>query len=355
MGRSSIFSFDTLAESPRLTRAGWLALGLFLVVRILLEIRPVHVLNYSEDDGYTAFTERELRVRLGGQVHPKVVVLGTSRLDTAPFTGMPAKLGIERNDFINLSQAGNTFWLNAAFLRRNPDLLRDARVVIMDLLPYQLRHHVWIFPEDDEMFLRFSTLGERLRVLDPGKRFAALTDWVLLTGAEPRQPIGWRRGLGYSFDSPEKYEEMLRQRVSNAQMEARRQGERREIEELKLYLSTLYFPGTPVAVNQLAALNNLAGLVPEDCRIIFVMFPISEQLLGYFLADEARSAAFIEFKELVGQMERPNVSVLWELEPASEAFDADDYLDGIHFTASGYEKAEEALVEAVRKEFPKGL
>ncbi len=338
-----------------MTRAGWLALGLFLVVRILLEMRPVHVLNYSEDDGYTAFTERELRVRLGGQVHPKVVVLGTSRLDTAPFTELPAKLGIKRDEFINLSQAGNTFWMNAAFLRRNPGLLRDARVVIMDLLPYQIRHHVWIFPENDEMFLKFSTLGERLRVSDPEKRIAALTDWVLLTGSETRQPRGWRQGLAYSIRPPEEFEEALRLRVTHTQLEARKQGERREIEKLQLYLSTLYFPGTPVAANQFTALNSLAGLVPEDCRIIFVMFPISEQLLGYFLEDEARSAAFSEFKELVGRMERPNVSVLWDLEPSSNAFDGEDYLDGIHFTATGFEKAEEALAEAVRKEFPGGV
>lgn len=332
-----------------------LAAAVLGVTRVLLAVRPETVLHVSQNESYTNYRAREMRSRYGGEPAPTVLILGTSRLELESFGELADRLNIARERVANYSQAGNSFWLNHLLLRRNPGLLENAKVVMIDALPYQLFQNLNVFPESDECFLRYATWDERLRAVRPSSRLIGLADPVFGLWSEPREPLYWAMGAIESFDSPEERSRRLREEVSRSEWRKRLQVHEVPREWLRDGLKRLYFPDGPLIENQLCALRGLPELLPERCTLVYLMLPLSDEFRSEVMRDERSRNQLVELERLVRDNAGPRAVVEWRLNQTESGFVDEDYLDGVHFTASGFNKVTAILEDVARRACPDGL
>jgi len=343
------------SKPPTPTKSFFLAACIVGITRVLLAVRPETVLHVSQNESYTNYYNREMRARHSGEESPTVLILGTSRLELESFGGLADLLGIPRERVANYSQAGNSFWLNHLLLRRNPALLENTKVVIIDVLPYQLFQNLNVFPESDECFLRYATWEERLRAVRPSSRLIGLADPVLGLWSEPREPLYWARGAIESFESPDESSRRLREEVSTSEWRKRLRVHEFPREWLRDGLKRLYFPDGPLIENQLRALRGLPDLLPERSALVYLMLPLSDEFRSEFMPDERSRKQLAELETLVRENAGPRAIIDWKLDQAASGLAAEDYLDGVHFTASGFNKVTAILEDVVRRACPDGF
>lgn len=342
-------------KGPIPTKSFVLAAAVLGLARILLALRPETALHVSQNESYTNYRAREMRARYGGEPSPAVLILGTSRLELESFGGLADRLGIEREQVANYSQAGNSFWLNHLLLRRNPGLLENTRVVIIDVLPYQLFQNLNVFPESDECFLRYATWEERLRAVRPSSRWIGLADPVLGLWSEPREPLYWVKGAIESFDSREELSRRLRDEVSRSEWRKRLRVHELPRDWLQDGLQRLYFPDGPLIENQLRALRDLPDLLPDRCALVYLMLPLSDEFRSEFVRDQRSRNQLMELETLVRENAGLRAVIEWRLDQTESGLVDEDYLDGVHFTASGFNKVTAILEVVVRQVCPEGL
>jgi hypothetical protein len=85
------------------------------------------------------------------------------------------------------------------------------------------------------------------------------------------------------------------------------------------------------------------------------MLPLSDEFSSEFMPDERSRKQLAELETLVRENAGPRAIIDWRLDQAASGFAAEDYLDGVHFTASGFNKVTAILEDVVRRACPDGF
>jgi hypothetical protein len=347
---SSIFSFETLAGLPRFSRAAWLALGLSVAARAAIYLASEAFFLIPENDFDKLYLINEAAHRLSEGPRPKVVVMGTSRLGILPGDRLGKELGVEPEEVANYSLAGNSFWRTLAFFRRNPEVLEEARVVVLDLLPYQL-YVGRLFTEEDELFLRLATLEERSRVRSPLLRAKAFADLAFPVWSERHNPEGWRRGLRLATVEPlERYRLFL----EAASQSAASVDLRREVQEMEAATDPRrgagYAPPPRVSEVQVEALRELADLLPDDCRLLLAWLPVRQDFAAALRSDPVMGASYRTFKEFLGEFRHPRARLIWLDNAEGEYLPSEAFTDVVHYTPDGIDTVCDLIADALKKQ-----
>lgn len=349
MNLSTIFSFSTLSGRRPVSRALLYVLGLAVVLRVCLWYRPDTVLFTAEEYNFKTQIARELRYREGGKPNPKVVILGSSRLDLVPDDWWPEYFGVADSDVVAVSRAGPTFWHNLSFLRRNPEILSEARVVVLDILPYQL-YRGRAFTEEGELFLKHSTLAERMRVSDPLDRAKAVLDLAVPVWSERHSVHVWKDAIQSTLAGKSSLYASLQEEVRIHEQINRDRGVEAGLQAFRRLMLFLYTPPAVVSKVQEQALLDLCELMPPDCRILFTWLPVHRRYENLISTNEVARESDRVFRDTMQALNHPNASVIWYEDMRAMGLTRADFTDGVHYTESGLRKVCALLAQDVRKE-----
>jgi hypothetical protein len=273
--------------------------------------------------------------------------MGTSRLVDVSAACVAQQLSLPRDGVANLSHLGNSFWRNLALLRRTPAIAESARVVYVDVSPFQLTN------EDiysDELFLRYATLQERARVSDPKARAVALANWALPMQAERRTVPQWIDAISF-WAMPEKMRANL---VS------------KRVDDIKRLLWMQIGSNSPeVMANNLAATGPVTPLnrwaleefvhrFPSGCHIIFLHVPAYGPMDDLMFGTPERKAAWKALREELERLKAEDkahpISVIWPSDAEALGLDEADFLgDNTHFNDAGNAKLCAIIAEHIRQ------
>ncbi len=343
----------TLTAFPLPTAAAALALLLFGLGRVFFLAYPDAFIAYPETQAEYNFYKQDLRCKAMQPV-AQVVIQGTSRLELVQKIPLFEKRWHTKDRMLNVSQPLNTFWHMNLLHRRNPGLLNSAELWIMDVLPAQMRV-AWGFNERDALFLRESTLAEKLRVRGAAHRAQALTDGLLPVWSQHHSVANWGRALLTLNASPQERLDTLTAIDGNRLPDIT--GARSAIPTdpqvvKKMFAEVLYTPGRPISRIQIEAFHEILARRPPSTHLLLIHPPFRgdfgvmvDQMGGTDSKDEMRR--FIESAGGAG------VHVEWLESPGDLDFTDEDFApDGIHGSFSGIKKYEKHFARRYREWIP---
>jgi hypothetical protein len=293
---------------------------------------------------------RELDYRRNGPKSPEVVILGTSRLLGISANQFADDLQIKEDRVANLSAEAMQIWRNVALIRRNPGIVRSAKCVIIDYLPYQLRSEDYV---KDEAFLRWANVKERFAVTSRGARASALVNVVLPLWVRP-QSIN--DSFSFYLMKPSTRYELLSSEVGETREKIWRPKESQNRQSNIFIWASLIAPEIPQSRLNIQALTDLFNQLPQDCTVIFVNYPITGRPRKYIDSDPAQTTIWSDARQSIEDIcaEAPRRSVLVWIDSMSEmGLNNDDYLkDGFHFGESGLRRVSKWNAKLVHEHVP---
>lgn len=331
-------------ERPRLGPAVWLALALCLALRLLLALLPERSLLVADSVRIRDSWRVESGLRSGAEMSPRVLVSGSSRLLSMKPKQHAKQLGLPASEVAHVSKVGNGWWDTLTLLRRNPALLEDLELLVMDVYPAQARVSER-FSENDLLFLSQAELRERWRVGHLGHRLQALVDPLLPLWTRRLRVPEWlellREVMTGDTAVPEPVPEMLRARDMWAEVS--------DHERVALQAEFL-FPTTPRSGVELGALRDLADRLPEGSRLLLVWLPFRHDFRELVSRDEGMRSSRASFRALLEGFDHPRVEVVWFDDQKELGLLDEDYTaDGAHLTPKGNAKLLGALARLERQ------
>ncbi|NUM56471.1 MAG: hypothetical protein HUU46_22800 [Candidatus Hydrogenedentes bacterium] len=348
MKRLSIFSSNANHPPlPRAAAAGALALALLVAARIVLFLISDALFFAPESHAHKSYLVNEIAYRQSGHAHPKVIVMGTSRLGSLPLRHFAEQLGINESEVANYSLAGNNFWRVLAFFRRNPEILADAECVVIDLLPYQL-YIGPMFNEDDSLFLRLATLDERLAVRSPSSRAIALADLAFPAWSERRTAPAWIWAASFvPLTEEQRYRKFSEAAgKSTTTFDLRPDVQSSGIDE-HVWTGSDYAPPPYFSEVQVAAMHDLATMMPPNCQLVLAWLPVERNFARALDDDASLSKSYERFKGRIEQLGKANTRLIWwesmrELETLEHSF-----VDAVHYSPEAMNCVTTALANAI--------
>ena len=340
MKPSSIFSFETLQDWPRLTGPAWAALGIFVAARLALLACPDAFLTVADLETQYQYLTVEGRHRLAENRSPEVIIAGTSRLGALPTECMAARLGCPPESISNYSRAGNSYWRILAFLRRNPDAMKNLRLLIIDLLPFQM-YQGPILSETDPIFLALANADERGRIASPLDKAISWADWVVPFVSERRRAIGWWDAFErLAMDERQQYQAALA-----TVLPANQRGGNPETAESAPDKERMraYAPGAAPSYVQQTALADLRALLPKEATLALVWLPVRDDFVQ---ALAKPGSGYEELRTLV-KSTAPEAELIWVENGADWGMTRADFVDVVHFTPEGFDKVCAAMGTAL--------
>ena len=328
-------------------RAVCLVLGLLLLLRAVLiddgRLYPQSTIAKTDK-------LRELEYRTNGPESPEVIILGTSRMLGISANQFAADLGINEDRVANFSAEAMHTWRNVALIRRNPGLVRSAKCVIIDFLPYQLRGEEYT---KDEAFLRWATVNERLTVADRSAQATALVNIVLPLWVRPQSISD---SLTFFRMTPLAQYELLSDEVGKYRERIWRPKEQENQQSNILMWASLIAPESPLSRLNTQALTDLFNQLPQDCTVIFVSYPITGRPRKFVDSDPAQTAIWSDARRSIEDIcaNAPRRAVhVWIDSLSDIGLRKDDYLqDGFHFGETGLRHVSQWNARLVRKHVP---
>jgi len=344
--RSFIFSSSTLPKPPRPTAAFWVALILCGLVRFALEpLRDVPRADLELEDIRLLRTREELFIKRMPEP-ARVVVAGSSRTLYSIAPGLLAgRLGLAEHGLRNLSFDGGHPWDALVLFRRNPRLLEEAELVILDVDPL----HVILNEPLPERYYRLMTLRERLRVPGPEK-VRAVANWILPV-ASIRRPLNvwllelktyaeggptWESRIVMPWWHTVPGEEELRE------MFERDDAMRPETAARRTYENHRFNRVTEFALADLRALLERHGV-----RLLIHSPPLHPDYLAWVERNEHAKQAYASYLEFVESLRSPMVDVVTWHRPEQVGLSADRLLDWGHLDRRGAEIYSSALADRI--------
>lgn len=174
MRRSSIFSSETLVERPQIAPAVWIALAICVVFRFGVE--PLRDLPKADrkEDLYDFRVVEKFFVEDVDEL-PQVIMLGSSISMYAFVPELLAReLSLPETAVRNLPIPGGAPWDSLMLLRRNPKLLENAKVALIDVQPYMLNaDYEYAIPD---RFYNLASLADAARA-EGWSRVRAVANW----------------------------------------------------------------------------------------------------------------------------------------------------------------------------------
>ncbi len=346
---SSIFSFETLRQLPLPTRAAGLGALLFALARLALYFGSDLFLFVPESNAQRLYLNNETAYRISGKPRPEVLIMGTSRLGVLSHAELAGELGLKPEEVANFSLAGNSFWRTLTLLRRNPELIANAKTVVIDLLPFEL-YVSKLASEDDNLFLRLATIQERMLVYDPADRARALADVATAAWSDTHNPSAWLWGTS-----------LLHLSASDRNQRYFDTAIRRETPfELRPDVSSLvgaggqmhgrdYAPQPIVSEVQVHSLYALSELLPRDCVLVLIWLPVRPDFEALLEQDAEMRQSFDVFERTLESIRLSNVRTVWPKDNEFESFGADQFRDVVHYSPEGIRRVSAILANAIRE------
>jgi hypothetical protein len=239
------------------------------------------------------------------------------------------ELGLPAGGVFRISLLPGRFWVYNAFLRRNPDLLRECESVVIDVLPMSLHEPPKEQRSLTTTFLRYATISERLRAANPFLRAQALADAALPAWSLRTDPRGGRVFLTQLDDERlERFKEYTAPGGAAAEVRAGRNAVKRGADEI----ISVQAPNTRPDPIQEAALRDLIALFSERCQIVFVVLPLRSDFTRAIHEDARVARSFAGLRAALERVSAQNVRIVWHDALAGVALSDDDFIDPDHMT-----------------------
>jgi hypothetical protein len=285
------------------------------------------------------------------------VFLGTSRLGPAAAEATAAHLGLDKDGIVDYSYPATTFWWAATLLRRNPDIWENGRVVVIDILPFQLYENQW-HAESSPLFRRYASLPERWQAPNLTDRIAALAELALPVQSQSRSLKTWYAALrdvragAADVHAPLLFEGRVE---LPAGVPASTQSEPRSLptdftDEAINFAA--YLRGRTINETQRRAVQWLTEHVPEGSHLLFIMPPIVKNPNGVLAGSPGYLERYIIFRDFMRGLKSDRVTVRFYEDPDEFGLTRADFDDGIHFSVKGMDKAGAILASTIREAVP---
>jgi len=327
------FKSDTLTGLPVPSSAALAALFLAGIGRLFFLMYPDAFDAYPETQNEYNFYKVDLRCK-AATPDAQLVVQGTSRLLHLKLRDVPifTRRWHTRDRMANISQPLNTFWHMNAIQRRNPGILDAAELWVIDLVPAQF-YISYGFTEKDTLFLRESTLDEKLRIHYPGRRMRALVDMVVPLWSHHHTIANWCRALRGLNATPQQRLETLLAIDEHALPDIA--GERQEVElsphDVRRMFAAVGYPAdAPIAETQQAAFAELMARRPQGVKLLLVHFPLREDFVEAIRTDGDANTK-LRMRELIEPYASDDAHLDWFDTPKEMSITDDDLgPDGFH-------------------------
>lgn len=320
----------TLAEWPKPTNGLIVAVVTVVIIRLAFLPAGDRFQTVPTGDLDTlVFGKAEAAYRLAGRPSPEYIVFGTSRLFQFEARRLARELSVPPGKIHCLPLLPATFWTFAEFLERNPDLVRNARVIVFDSLPSLLYESPDLFLRPTTVFLRGASLKERLLVADISDRVLAAADWFFPAWSLRAEPVGWRvfvQQLGMNerdrlmdFSTPG-----LAASVAATPAVMPKGGAN--------YIIRNHAPPPRDEPLRERGLREILRRAPTDCRIVFAVLPLRSDFVAAIGQNGETRESFSAFRRAIEGLGDPRVSVKWHDEDYGVAFTDHDFSDPDHFS-----------------------
>jgi len=348
MSRSSISNSKTLKSIPTLTRAGFFAIVLFFATRIGLYANPDPLYPLAKDSFQSGQMFMESKFRSDPE-SPRLLLLGTSRLMWISPAWITRQLNLEQDAGHNGSTAGANFFRIHSFLSRNPDVLTNLDVLVIDLVPAQLYSTVWS-DEGGAGFLLYGSFEEKIRSRGIRGKILVIADTIVPFRSNRFAPHEWRIGLFGTHEEKLTFNNYQLQAWVRDLMEGLGRLESRDM--VNRVLEQEFPPPVPFPVQEFA-LNEIVDMLSPDTAVLLIRWPYRDDAQEIIDSTEelhASDQAYRKYAESIAR-ERRNVQVEWYDHASDMGLVFKDYnSDGAHFSKSGLRKAANEIAAIIRKE-----
>ncbi len=334
--RSSIFSFDTLAEFPRPNRVFFLVLALLVCIGLLISKNRVYLETIAPRSMITPVSSF-LRNHHTGQA--KIIFLGSSRFVSCINSDFFAQLGnIDPAGVLNLSMDSGSFWEALVLCRENPFLLESASLAVINIEPWMfnrnLLHPIYRKPHEFEPhFYTWAEFREKMEIPDLKTRAGLFLDllWPL---SEKRNVVDWYNGLNAMVHSasPPAYLIAPAYHYNEAALRARMNDPRFHPRVISIY----HLHDYAFSEQKAEYLRRLVQKLREKgIRVLLVQPPMHRDYMKAIYHNPASKAGYQRFLAYIHAMENDQIhSIVWET-PEDCGLDETVFMDYGHFNLVG--------------------
>lgn len=319
----------TLVEMPRPTRALVLALGVLAVVRVLISLGEERLATVPNGDLDTfVYYQKEIEYRTGEGAHPRVLLVGSSRTQFLLSEMLARELKMPKRDVGSYGFAAANLWTYALFLKRNPGLLRDCEVLVIEAMPGSMFRGRAVEGRTRSLFARYANFQERFTLPTPALQAEALADYVFPMWSYRNNPLGWRVFVHQCFMSDA--ERQLAYATPGTL--TNRAARYRPLPEwdAKMVMDGVAPPVEPL-LPALRALPDIVAMAPPDCRIVFWVPPLRSDFVDAIAVNAQYRESFEAFRREIESLNDPRVHYIGYDAPTSVPFTDEDFKDPDHF------------------------
>ncbi len=338
----------TLESIPMLTRTGFFAVVLFFGVRIIFFLIPDPLYPLASDSFQSVEMDSESRFR-SHAYRPRVLFMGTSRLMGVSSAQVARQLGLSSDVCSNLSREGVNFFRIHSFLKRNPEVLENLEILVVDIVPAQLYSTVWS-DESGVGFLRYGSFAEKIRSRGIHGKMLVIADTIVSFRSNRYAPHEWRIGLFGTYDEKLAFNNYQRLAWAREVMGGLGKLDMHDIMTLVLgdeFPNPIPFPA------QGYALREILDRLPAHTEVLLVRWPYRDDARAIIEStDELRESdrSYRDYAETIAK-ERQNVTVEWYDRASDMGLKFKDYNgDGAHFSRSGLLKAANEIASIIKRE-----
>lgn len=342
---------DLFNRFPRPAKPAILALAILLAARIAFLVPATDRMIQIDSRGLRALFMADLECDLRETSNPEILLLGTSRIMNMAARRLEQPLKLPPGSVLNLSSAGATFFHLETVLKRNPEVLDGAKVILLDVVPFQATYTA----ERGEFFLRFASMRQRMNTRTILSKVVGVGDFLLPVISHAQDPFQWHTGCKQLHEPPhDRYERLKNIRLSSfgPLPEAHLIEMRRRSGALgDVTLNFLFgVVGDDLLVpSDISSLLNIIDLAPDDCRIILAWLPYRDDLREIVKQSPKKSLRKKTFRELLQSIDDPKVELHWFEEASEIHVKQEEYKrDGAHFSPAGLHKVATTLAELAR-------
>jgi len=335
---SSIFSSDTLKASFWPTRAVIIVIIACAIIRLGMLYYSDSLMQYSDDLFIDIIRNVINQYDTVKNPHPKVLFLGSSRVYDLKEKQIAENLNLPTDDVMIYGTPGNDFWRTATILRLKPEMVRDAKVVIIDIFPYQIYTGAMSL-HGLQTFCEFATFEERLIIKDPTMKIKSLCDQIFPIYSRRKSLVNWT--CLYLGIQTIKYRKLLPirpltpedQMVLNPDMH---------------FQITLFAPEPEISLLELHSLKKIRALIPKKCKIVLCFLPVPRELRHVAMKITNFQKSYRLFKDYMMSTQDNGFEVYWFDDQDDFGLVDSDYRDIIgHLTNSGAIKASDKFSKII--------
>ena len=342
MNRSSTSNSSDHSTWPRPTKSLVLALLILMGVRLALALFDSDIVTYIDSRRTRDLFRNDLKSERFAPDPPEIILIGTSRMQQIQPKSLAEPLGLNEHNIANLASPGADFVYIETVMRRNPEVLRNAKVIVLDVMPMQAVGN-FNYDERGEFFLRVASLTQRLHAQGALSKLTAIADLIVPARSHAQDPYQWRKGfarIGMTLENRELYLDGVSLDQFDLWLSHRKRlDEFDQRNELVNAFAEMLFASPETVPNQTDALHRIVDMTPENCKLILLWLPFRNDVRDIAAKSSTMTASRAKFKKLLEDLDDPKVQLTWIERPEDMGISDVDYnADGVHFSPPGVQR-----------------